>query len=538
MADTTRSGTWEVGDSIPTGPGVMNSHGVLDELRIRIDDTDPERPAEVTLPVFDYTEGNGESLTYHITGFGRFHLTCYHWSKSKTYPAGCAGDDAKDNSKWIEGYFVDWAQPTGESGCTNFGVCTAKLRPPLEVKRTLVGNVIPWQVRPATEQICEGGQQPVDVLHVLDISGSMCAHWDGSEHRSKPCTDGERIQTAKDVVTDFNEGLQDDDPDAWGDVADQNQAGLATYPTVQSASNYYTDCGIALGSQCQPGPEADCYSQHDKVYFADKDVNLTTNIDQLNATVDALQADGGTSMPRGLQYGREMLNDPAYHDPDNLKVLILTTDGMANIRLDGKWTGYSGNYTLPPLIVSSGCNDSVYQAAIQQANQAKDEGIVVFAIGIHENIDADLLRAIASPDTDPSQPHFFQATTGVEFDQIYDQIQDRLPSICTEECIANENATTGSNAVVRLYDDSGSLVATTTADASGGFLISDLEPGTYEIRAEWTDPQYGLFYDLLTWALGGEPIGHNQKIEVEIPLGTGTTHTDVYLRSSEQVDCD
>ncbi len=399
--------------------------------------------------------------------------------------------------------------------------------------------MIPWQVRPATEQLCEGGQQPVDVLHVLDISGSMCAHWDGSTDKSKPCTDGERIATAKAVVTDFNEGLQDDDPDAWGEFAYENQVGLSTYPTTQSAgSTYYTDCGIALGSQCQPGPEADCYTQHDQVYFANKDMNLTTDIDQVNDTVNALQANGGTSMPRGLQYGREMLSDPAYHDPDNLKVLILTTDGMANIKLDGKWTGYSGTYTRPPLIVSSGCNDSVYQGAIQQANEAKDEDIIVFTIGIHENIDGDLLRAIASPDTDPDLPHFFQATTGVEFDQIYDQIQDRLPTLCTEECIANENATTGGNAIVKLYDDSGSLVATTTADASGGFIITDLEPGTYELRAEWTDPQYGLFYDLMTWALGGEPMGDGEKIEVEIPLGTGTTHRDVYLRSSEQVDCD
>jgi hypothetical protein len=539
MADTSRSGRWTVGDDIPTGPGVMNSNGVLQELQYRVEDQtemDPPRPAVVTLPIFDTTEGTGGNKTYNVVGFGRFHIDCYHFSKNKT--GGSCTFDKKDNSKWIAGTFEQWVESTGESGCTNFGVCTAKLRPPLEVKRTLVGNVIPWQVRPATEQICEGGEQPVDVLHVLDISGSMCAHWDGSEHRSKPCTDGERIQTAKDVVTEFNEGLQDDDPDAWGEFAYENQAGLSTYPTIQSSDTYYTDCGIALGSQCQPGAEADCYTQHDQVYFANKDVNLTTDIDQVNDTVNALQANGGTSMPRGLQYGREMLSDPAYHDPDNLKVLILTTDGMANIKLNGEWTGYSGNYTRPPLIVSSGCNDSVYQAAIQQANAAKDEGVIIFTIGIHENIDQDLLQAIASPDTDPDLPHFYQATTGVEFGQIYDQIQDRLPTLCTEECVANENATTGSSAVVRLYDDSGSLVATTTADSSGGFVITDLEPGTYEIRAEWTDPQYGLFYDLLTWALGGEPISDGEQIEVEIPLGTGTTHKDVYLRSRELVDCD
>ena len=263
MEDTRRSGVWSVGDDIPTGPGVMNSNGVLQELQYRIDnrtDLTPPRPAIVTLPIFDVTEGTGGNLTYNIVGFGRWRLDCYHFAKSKT--GGDCTFDKKDNSKWISGIFEEWVEPTGESGCTNFGVCTAKLRPPLEVKRTLTGNVIPWQVRPATEQLCDGGIQPVDVLHVLDISGSMCAHWDGSSDKSKPCTDGERIQTAKTVVTDFNEGLQDDDPDAWGDVADENQVGLSTYPTTQSSDTYYTDCGIALGYQCQPGPEADCYTEH------------------------------------------------------------------------------------------------------------------------------------------------------------------------------------------------------------------------------------------------------------------------------------
>jgi len=535
MEDTTRSGIWSVGSMIPTATGVMGSNGVKTELTYRVDnriDLDPTRPATVTVPIFDYTEGTGSNLKYHIVGFGRFRIDCWHVNQGQKYGPSCTFD-GHDNDKWIQGTFVEWLQPNGESGCTNFGICTAKLRTPLEVKRSLVGNVLPWRTFPAEDQLCEGGDMPVDLVHVMDISGSMCAEWDGSSDQSPPCSgraDGEtpnRILAAKTVVTDFNEGM---------DWHEDNRVGLASYPTLQNTYTYNTDCYTALGYQCQSGSQADCIKQNNILYFATKEELLTGDLAGVNATIDGLTANGGTSMPAGLQYGRQIFDDSAASD--NLKIIILTTDGMANIKLDGYASGYAGNYTNPPLIVSSGCNDSVYQAAVQQANLAKENGIIIFTIGIHTNIDEDLMRAIASPDSDPTKPHFFLADTDMEFDEIYERIQERLPTLCTEECILNENAAQGNSATVRLYDEGGNLVATTTADASGGFVITDLEPGTYELRAEWTDPDYGLFYDVLTWVLGGDPLDTGEKIWVEIPESTGTTHRDVFLRSSEQLDCD
>ncbi|HFD39774.1 MAG TPA: VWA domain-containing protein [Anaerolineae bacterium] len=536
MTDTSRSGQWSVGDMVPTSVGLMVSRGVRDALKNRIDnrvDLNPSQPATVTLPIFDYTEGNGQNKKYHIIGFGRFRLECYHASRSQYYGPSC-NFDRRDNEKWIAGTFVKWVDPTGEAGCTNFGICSAKLRPPLEVKRTLVGNVIPWQVRPAADQICEGGDQPVDLVHIIDISGSMCYEWDGTYDQSPPCTgradygSPNRIYAAKQIITDFNEGMN------WHP---DNQVGLATYPSIESSSSYRTVCYQALGSNCNSSSNSDCYHTGYKRYLANKDVPLTSDLAYVNSVIDNLRATGATPLPVGLQYGRELVSDPDYHKPGNTKVIILTTDGMPNVPLDGKWTGYRGRYTRPYWIVESGCNDSVYQQAIEQANLAKQDGTIIFTIGIHTSIDEDLMRAIASPDTDPTKPHFFLAESDMDFGQIYDQIMDRLPTICSEECVANENATVGAGATVRLYDDNGNLVATTTADASGGFIFTDLEPGTYELRASWTDPQYGLLYDVLTWVLGGPPLASGEKITVEIPQGTGSTHKDVYLRTSEQIDC-
>jgi len=539
MADTTRSGTWSVGDMIPTGPGVKVSNDVERELRYRIDDRidlNPPRPKEVTLPIFDYTEGNGANLKYHIVGFGRFEIECYHFSKNHTYSGKDADGndictfDHHDNEKWIQGKFKPYTQPTGASGCTDFGICTT-VPAQLEIKRALAGRVIPWRV--FIQQDATFELQAVDVLHVVDISGSMCDEWDGTD-RSSPCTSGGRLGVAKQVLTGFNTALTTFEE---GEPVLDHQIGLATYPTKQSTSGYYTDCGLALGSQCKPNPQADCYNSCDKLYFATKDRNLTTSVASVNAAIENLVADGGTSMPLGLQYGREMVTDPMYHDPDHLQVLILTSDGMPNIKLDGEWTGYRGKYSRPPLIVESGCNDSVYQAAIEQANLAKEAGVVVFTIGIHEQIDEDLMRAIASPDTHPDRPHFFQAQTGEEFEEIYRSIEERLPRLGSEECIANENAAVGDGAWVYLYDDQGNQVASTQASSTGDFIFSDIEPGTYELRASWIDTSMepSILYDVMTWTLGGPPA--DGPITVEVPLGEQTTQINLYLRTDQEITC-
>ncbi len=543
MADTSRSGYWKVGDNIPCGPGVQNSNSVKTELEYRIDnriDLNPPRYRDVILPVFDYTSGQGANLTYHIVGFARFELQCYHFANNSQGQYGSCTFDQGDTSKWISGIFKSWVEPSGESGCTNYGVCTAKLRPPLEEKRVLMGNVVPWRVF-VVENAVPGPPQPVDVVHVLDISGSMCAHWDGSAHKSPPCTNGERIQIAKGVLTAFNDALENAD---W-DPNDAIQVGLATFPKIQNASTYNTQCYNdirALGGPCTSDPSSDCGKSNNLLYFANKNKNLTTNIASVNTVINGLQANGGTPIPLGLQYGREMLIDPNYHNPNNLPILILTTDGMPNVKINGYWSGYSGNYTRPYWVVLSGCNNDVYDTAIEQANLAKQQGVIIFAIGIHQTIDTELMTAIASPDTDPSKPHFFQADSPDDFEEIFESIEQRLPGLGNEECIANENATQGNAAVVRLYDSGGNLVATTTADSSGGYIFDltnlNLGPGTYELRASWVDYSFDppVEYDVMTWALGGPPA--EEPITVVVPEGTGTTLKDLYLRTDQQFTCE
>jgi hypothetical protein len=542
MEDTSRSGRWSVDDFITSATGVMKSNGVRQELANRINNQlnmKPSRPMTVTLPIFDYTEGTGSNLKYHIVGFANFRIECYHASRNQHFGPSC-DFDPKDNGKWISGTFVKGLVPSAVAGCSDYGVCAAEITPPLEVKRVLKGRVTPWRV--FVEKNATGGPpEPVDVMHVVDISGSMCSSWAGSGG-SSPCTNTGRLATAKDVLTGFNRAVEDPTAPEFADLelgdwdpGDQNRVGLATYPTMQGTSSYYTDCYMELGNACKSGPTADCGKSNNTLYFANKDKNLTGDILSVNGVIDGLSANGGTSMPRGLQYGREMFGEVA--DIGNLQVMILTTDGMPNIKIDGEWTGYLGNYTRPPAIVSSGCNDSVYQAAVQQANQAKEQGIIVFTIGIQETIDVPLMQAIASADTHPDKPHFFLAKDEDDFEEIYRQILTRLPSLGSEECIADENAAQGSGATVYLYDKHGNLVDSTVAEATGDFRFDNVEPGTYQLRASWTDTSVSpsVIYDVMTWTLGGDAT--SDPIWVEIPLGKQETEKDLYLRTDHQFVC-
>jgi hypothetical protein len=127
MEDTSRSGRWSVDDSISSATGVMKSNGVRQELANRINNQlnmKPSRPMTVTLPIFDYTEGTGSNLKYHIVGFANFRIECYHASRNQHFGPSC-DFDPKDNGKWISGTFVKGLVPSAVAGCSDYGVCAA-----------------------------------------------------------------------------------------------------------------------------------------------------------------------------------------------------------------------------------------------------------------------------------------------------------------------------------------------------------------------------------------------------------------------------
>ncbi len=566
MNDTSRSGPWAVGDEIPGSSGVQNSSAARAAMNARLDRNQDDRPSQVYLPIYDYTTGSGNNLSYHIVGFGIFWLTDYNFHGS---------------DKWIEGYFVEGEIPcTRDYGCLDLGTQGVKQRTPLSVERAVVGTVSVAKLIPEKRGSADGARPPVDMMNVMDVSGSMSYYWGGGNLREM------KLDTAKRVLAGDGTGPEggfkrvgnryevcstdpDDpdydedctpcssdpsDPNTWFDNVthkkqldvcmkginnyldpSQDQVGLAIYPRYGNGA-YKTN----------PSYRSNCGSWHNKWYYGKLMQNLTADIQAVNDEVDRMSANGGTPMADGTRAGREALFDPQFHDPSkSVPVLIVATDGMCNATLDGRWTGYGG--TNPSGM--GGCNALAEIQSVDQANMAKQEGAIIFTIAIGDDFGGDILKNMATApaeDTDPydgkDDAHFFQASDPKGLAAIYDRIAKRVENI-GNECILKQSPELAGRSRVQLWkngqlaqDEDGQALET-IATKSGSFVFTKVPAGTYEIRATWTD-ENGIVYDVQTESLGGQEMEDPAYATVEVPEGTAMLYKDIYLKTNNVPACD
>ena len=481
MHTTSRSGGWSTSDEpiIPGGPGVQNSSGVKAELDERIAGNDDTRPPEVWIPIYHVTEGQGNNTLYNITGFAHVRLLSDY--------------NFQGNDKYVTAEFLEGNYPTSEGGCLDFGTTTVKLRPAMDLTRNIAGNV-------AFEFLKIGqsaGQDtyPVDVVSVVDVSGSMDDYWGSGGDQEK------KIATARNVLIEFNNMLRPEIGD---------QTGLAKYPvSLPDGSRYRRSC--------------DNQRTRER-YGAEIVQHLTDDIAAVNGQISSLSADGWTPLAVAIDKGLEAVLDPEWHEEDHIPIIILASDGMGNVRLDGKMTGWSGSDPTEP-----DCNTPASGDAIDMANSAKAAGVTVFTVGIGDFL-TYVLEAMATPDSDPAYPHFLQASNPSAMQQIFDALGDRIVNFeggCTiipEDGVAN-------GASVTLYKD-GSQVAQTYADDAGNFFFNELEPGTYTFSATIT--RDGTTYDVMTNKIGGYELTSPPELVVEQSAGTYSIHLALKTASPPQ----
>src|SRR5690606_26504988 len=94
---------------------------------------------------------------------------------------------------------------------------------------------------------------------------------------------------------------------------------------------------------------------------------LTDNIAYVNNIINTLTADDGTSLAHGIQQGRTQLIDDLR--PGAVPVLIVASDGIVNVTLDGKVTGFTGNSSQGQN--TPDCNNQAEKQTLDQANLAK-----------------------------------------------------------------------------------------------------------------------------------------------------------------------
>lgn len=490
MTDPSVSGIWYVGDKLSGSNGISNNSSIQQQWKNRIGQY-------ITIPIYDVTNGSDSNRTYNIVGFARFKVTGYCRYNSSTGECGVTLN--KTDPPYVQGKFQNWSTSLCEGSCPNFGIVTTTNHPPVTQTRSLIGVVKLNQLEPAgTVNLAK---TPVDVVHILDISGSMKSTF-GSPSTVK-------LNAAKQALINFNKVLS---PTLNG--TDGDRVGLATYPIYNSGASYSYTCDTKKSS-----------TDYAK---GQKRKDLTSNIPSVNSTITSLTADGITPIAGGLLVARGMVTDPTYHDPSHVPVIILASDGLANVKLNGQYTGFDGMSYNP-----MDCNKPADDDAIGQANLAKSDNngdgrpdAIVFTIAIGTNFNPETLRAIASA---PAETHFYQATDAASMKSIYDQISTIIES---ESCLVNQREIFAPNVTVRVRNKDTGTTLSTTATSTGYFQFNNVAPGTYEFQSISITIN-GLTYDIFTDGVGGPVLANLPTIE--IGSGTGTYEKNLSLKTDDFV---
>src|SRR5207237_899161 len=122
----------------------------------------------------------------------------------------------------------------------------------------------------------------------------------------------------------------------------------------------------------------------------------------------------------GILQGRQAVLG-ANHRSGNIPVMIVASDGLANARLNGQWTGLSASAFSSPT-----CNNGAEQDALAQANIAKGDtngdgvaDVIIYAVAVGNDFNNALLQAIATRDTNGGRPHYIRAESGTPMQHTY-----------------------------------------------------------------------------------------------------------------------
>ncbi len=492
MNNPSLSGPWQVGDNVPALTGTQDS-SQQDNVRAVLQSYINSR-VPVTIPIFDSTAGEGTNMTYHIVGFASFRIT---------------NVDFQGSPKEIDGKFQKMVDSTAEGGCANYGDLSVKIRPPIDTKRTLLGVVKFNKVTPVTGFSTQTSHVPVDVVEVLDISGSMNDPYGGPGQPTK-------LTAAKNALTAFNSYMQP----SLGD-----QVALVTFPRMELNKTKYNYSCTQKGSWTT-------------YYYGDVRHMLTNNIATVNSTIGGLNATGGTPLADGIRQGRQTVLGTG-HTPSRAAVMIVASDGIANILLNGQWTGLQGESTSTVL-----CNEPAVQDAINQANIAKADttpqdympDVTVFTIAVGNDFNADALRHIASPDTNGGPPHYFLATNANDLATVYSSIATRVEDIAHEGCSVIQTSEFASNATVNFRNRSTGTTYSLQTMSTGQYILPNAPAGTYEFTSA-TITVGNFTYNVFTDGVGGPPYSGGAMPTVEVGIGSGTYKADLALKTSSNITC-
>ncbi|GBD23262.1 hypothetical protein HRbin29_00922 [bacterium HR29] len=165
--------------------------------------------------------------------------------------------------------------------------------------------------------------------------------------------------------------------------------------------------------------------QYDKIGVANfsNRANLVTNLSSsFSAVRNALHSmnppNGATNIAHAIAVGRQIL-DGAGKRANAVRVLVLLTDGVANT--------YCGSATYSPNAYNStSCSEgsgtsAAVQHAFAEAQRAKNGQIIIYTIGLGNEVDHDFLRQIA----EMTGGKYFYSPTAEQLDEAFQAVAEQ-----------------------------------------------------------------------------------------------------------------
>lgn len=237
------------------------------------------------------------------------------------------------------------------------------------------------------EKIITESHVPTDIVVVVDQSGSMSESFGNTT----------KILALQSALRTFVETIQAD-AEEYGVDHRIAIVGFATAP-VTGSTNQYNNTELLT-------PSEKSYDQLGESDYTAALVNADVNGDVNTILYDAINnidANGGTVMDYGLRMAKNVLlyRSPATFDPGNgdtqprNQVVVFFTDGYAGLQLPAKGQNYVNEmfaqYRNTNNSISLVCSQTVADNSVTEAKALKQNGAVVYSIGIFDG---------ASPTTD------------------------------------------------------------------------------------------------------------------------------------------
>lgn len=267
-------------------------------------------------------------------------------------------------------------------------------------------------------------------------------HYNGTLY-TRTISETSKLSALKDAVNAFVETVNDNSPTT-------GKHRIAVVGFASNGSSYYKNTEIFVGNtqyrySDYPGYNEDAAQNH----YADALQNADST--NLKDSVDALAANGGTYTNLGVEMANGILG--TVQEDDRQKVIIVFTDGEPG---------------------RNGYDSTVANAAISQANKARDNNVTVYSVGVFGKdkdyrVD-DFMQSLAG-----SQERYFNEEDPSGLTAIFETIAEEIGSATVE---ADENSA--------LTDVISDYFTVDNVDSDRDITVETLP---YAGNGEWDDAQ-------------------------------------------------